>query len=200
MNALVTGGTGFIGSHLVDSLILEDNIVTVIDNLSTGTLENLKHHENNDRLTFSNIDLNDEKRVDDIMRKQDIVFHLAAHANIRVSLRDHKVDLENNVKATINVLEAMNRNGVEDLVFASTSAIYGEATVRPTPENYAPTQTSLYGASKLACEAYMEAYTQFSPINIWSFRFANVIGERCRRGVIWDFVHKLWKNPKSLKF
>jgi len=114
-------------------------------------------------------------------------------------MEDHTVDLQNNLIGTINILDTMIMNGVNDLIFASTSALYGGASVKPTPESYAPLQTSLYGASKLACEAYAEAYTQFSPINFWAFRFSNVIGERCRRGVIWDFVHKLMSNPKELE-
>jgi UDP-glucose 4-epimerase len=124
---------------------------------------------------------------------------MAAHANIRESLVDHRSDLENNPIGTLNILEAMCKNNVGDMVFASTSAVYGEAMVRPTPEDYFPIQTSLYGASKLACEAYAEAYTEFAPLRFWAFRFANVIGERCRRGVIWDFVHKLLKNPAELE-
>jgi UDP-glucose 4-epimerase len=93
----------------------------------------------------------------------------------------------------------MTKNNIKDLVFASTSAIYGEASLIPTPENYFPVQTSLYGASKLACEAYVEAFTQFAPLKFWAFRFANVIGERCRRGVVWDFVHKLLSNSSELE-
>jgi UDP-glucose 4-epimerase len=93
----------------------------------------------------------------------------------------------------------MIKDDVRDLVFASTSALYGEGVVRPTPENYSSHQTSLYGASKLSCEAYAEAYTEFAPLRFWSFRFANIIGERCRRGVIWDFVHKLLDNPSELE-
>jgi UDP-glucose 4-epimerase len=93
----------------------------------------------------------------------------------------------------------MVKHKVNDMVFASSSAVYGEATVVPTPEDYMPVQTSLYGASKLACESWAQAFCQFSPIKIWSFRFANVVGERCRRGVIWDFVQKLRRNPKELE-
>jgi len=130
---------------------------------------------------------------------KDVVFHLAAHANIRTSAINHLVDLENNLLATVNILEAMVRFGVNDLVFASTSAVYGEADIRPTPESFHPSQTSLYGASKMACEAFAEAYTEFSEIRFWAFRFSNIIGERCRRGVIWDFVNKLAHNPKSLE-
>jgi len=199
MKAIVTGGAGFIGSHLVDRLLSERYSVTVVDNLSCGFLENLEHHKSDPRLTVHNVDIKDAKKLERILAGHDVVFHLAAHANIRESLVNHKADLENNVIGTLNILEAMCKNNISDLVFASTSAIYGEATVIPTPEEYSPFQTSLYGASKLACEAYAEAFTKFAPIKFWAFRFANVVGERCRRGVVWDFVHKLLKNPFELE-
>ena len=199
MKAIVTGGAGFIGSQLVDRLLSERYSVTVVDNLSCGYLENLEHHSGNSRLEVHTVDIRDEEKLNRIFAGHDVVFHMAAHANIKESLVDHKADLENNLIGTLNVLEAMCKNEIQDLVFASTSAVYGEATVTPTPEEYSPVQTSLYGASKLACEAYAQAFTKFAPIKLWAFRFANVIGERCRRGVIWDFVHKLLKNPMELE-
>jgi len=199
LKAIVTGGAGFIGSHLVDRLVSEGYSVTVLDNMSCGFLENLERHRNDEGVAVLDVDLRDAKRLEQVFRGHDVVFHMAAHADIRRSLEDHRADLENNVVGTLNVLEAMYKNGVQDLVFASTSALYGEAQVMPTPEDYYPVQTSLYGASKLACEAYAEAYTEFSPIKFWSFRFSNVVGERCRRGVTWDFVHKLRRNPGELE-
>jgi len=199
VKAIVTGGAGFIGSHLVDRLLEEGYSVTVLDNISCGCLENLSHHSGNPRLTVKTVDIRDAGKLARIFAGNDVVFHMAAHANIRESLADHRADLENNLIGTLNVLEAMHKNNILDLVFASTSAVYGEATIRPTTEDYAPVQTSLYGASKLACEAYIEAYTEFAPMRFWSYRFANVVGERCRRGVIWDFVHKLLKNPSQLE-
>jgi UDP-glucose 4-epimerase len=199
MKAIVTGGAGFIGSHLVDRLLNDCYEVTVIDNMSCGTMENLKQHKNNPKLTVYQKDIKDAEALNEIFAGHDVVFHLAAHANIRNSLVNHKADLENNLVGTVNILEAMVKNKITDFVFASTSAIYGAATIMPTPENYMPIQTSLYGASKLACEGYAEAFTGFSPIKMWAYRFANVIGERCRRGVIWDFVHKIAKNPNELE-
>lgn len=197
MKYVVTGGAGFIGSHLVDRLLDDEHSVTVIDNLSCGKLENLSSYS---LVDFVNVDIKDSEQVDKVIsRGYDAVFHLAAHANIRKSLEDHRVDLDNNVIGTLNILEAMRKNHVKDLVFASSSAVYGEATVRPTPESYYPTQTSLYGASKLACEAFAEAYTEFSSIRVWAFRFANVVGERCSRGVVGDFVRKLLKKPTELE-
>jgi len=199
MKAIVTGGAGFIGSHLVDRLLRDCYEVTVVDNMSCGCMENLKHHSGNPQLVVHKVDIRDAATLEKLFAKHDAVFHMAAHADIRESLTIHRCDLDNNVIGTLNILEAMARNGIQDLVFASTSALYGEAAVRPTPEDYSPTQTSLYGASKLACEAYAEAYTEFAQIKFWSFRFANVVGERCRRGVIWDFVHKLLANPEELE-
>lgn len=199
MKAIVTGGAGFIGSHLVDRLLHDGYSVTVIDNMSCGRMDNLKQHSDNPRLTVHGIDIRDGPRLAELFEKHDVAFHMAAHANIRESLVDHKSDLENNLVGTLNVLEAMVKNGIQDLVFASSSAVYGEAVAKPTPEDYSPVQTSLYGASKLACEAYAQAYTDFARIKLWSFRFANVVGERCRRGVVWDFVNKLLKNPRDLE-
>jgi UDP-glucose 4-epimerase len=199
MKAVVTGGAGFIGSHLVDRLLADGYSVTVVDNMSCGTMGNLKQNLDNDRLKVHEVDIREADKLNHIFVGHDVVFHLAAQANIRQSLVDHKSDLNHNLVGTLNILEAMTKNNIKDLVFASTSAIYGEASLIPTPENYFPVQTSLYGASKLACEAYVEAFTQFAPLKFWAFRFANVIGERCRRGVVWDFVHKLLNNSSELE-
>ena len=199
MKAIVTGGAGFIGSHLVDRLIADGYEVSVIDNFTCGSMSNLKHHQGNPNLKVYPTDIRDGDALNRIFEDHDVVFHLAAHANIRVSLADHKADLDNNLVGTINILEAMAKNDVPDLVFASTSAIYGQATLLPTPESYMPTQTSLYGASKLACESYAQAFTEFAPIKFWAYRFSNVIGERCRRGVVWDFINKLSKTPTELE-
>jgi len=199
MKGIVTGGAGFIGSHLVDRLLADGWHVKVIDNMSCGHRSNLRQHEDNPKLKIYECDIRDANATRKLVTRCDTVFHLAAHANIRLSLQDRKADFENNLVGTINVLEAMIVNDIREIVFASTSAVYGEAKVRPTPEAYAPVQTSLYGASKLACEAYAEAYTQLAPIKFWAFRFANVVGERCRRGVIWDFIQKLRDNPKELE-
>ena len=197
--ALVTGGAGFIGSHVVDRLLEEGYEVTAVDNLSEGHLENIAHLKNDKRFRFVKLDLKDRGATMKAVKGNDVVFHMAAQANIRKSVIDHKADLENNLMAMINILDGMVQHKVGDLVFSSTSAIYGEAPVTPTPEDYLSHQTSLYGASKLASEAWAESFVQFAPIKVWSFRFANVVGERCRRGVIWDFVHKLQRNPKELE-
>jgi len=200
MSVLVTGGAGFIGSHLVDRLLEDGYDVVAVDNLSEGRLDNLKHLEGNPHLRFVRADIRDKRVVEELMEDGlEAVFHMAAHANIRTSQVDHYVDLEQNVIPTIHILEAMLKHRVPHFVFASTSAVYGEAKLKPTPEEYSPIQTSLYGASKLSCEAFAQAFTQLGDISVWSFRFSNVVGERARHGVIWDFVHKLKANPNTLE-
>ncbi len=197
--ALVTGGLGFIGSHLVDRLLEDDWKVTVLDNLLTGSRSNLAHQKVSPFLKVVKGDIRDLETVKTCSRECDAVFHLAAHALMRVSLSDHRADLEHNIVGTLNVLDSMVANNVPDFVFASTSALYGEAEVTPTPETYSGIQTSLYGAAKLAGEGYASAFAEFSPIKVWAFRFGTVLGERCRRGAIWDFTHKLLESPSKLE-
>ncbi len=199
MKALVTGGLGFIGSHLVDRLLLDGWSVTVLDNLLTGRAQNLGHQEANSNLITVDGDIRDFPVLSKLVSGCDAVFHLAAHALMRASLSDRRVDLDYNLIGTLNVLEAMLEHKVPDFIFASTSALYGEASVTPTPEEYLGTQTSLYGAAKLGGEAFAEAYTQLSEMKMWAFRFGTVLGERCRRGAIWDFVAKLHDNPTELE-
>ena len=197
--ALVTGGLGFIGSHLVDRLLADGWRVVVLDSLLTGRRSNLAHHKGDASLRIVAGDIRDLETVSKCSRGCDAVFHLAAHALMRVSLRDHRADLDHNIVGTLNVLESMVANNVQDFVFASTSALYGEAAVTPTPETYSGIQTSLYGAAKLAGEGYASAFAEFSPIKVWAYRFGTVLGERCRRGAIWDFTHKLLDDPSKLE-
>ncbi len=197
--AVVTGGLGFIGSHLVDRLLEDDWDVTVLDNLLTGRASNLARQKGNRNLKVLEGDVRKKETVARATRGVDAVFHFAAHALMRVSLTDHRADLEHNIVGTLNVLDSMVSNNVPDFIFASTSALYGEAEVTPTPENYSGIQTSLYGAAKLAGEGYASAFAEFSPIKVWAFRFGTVLGERCRRGAVWDFVHKLRDDPTRLE-
>jgi UDP-glucose 4-epimerase len=189
--ALVTGGQGFIGSHLVDRLLADDWNVTVLDNLLTGRPSNLQQHRRDKRLEVVEGDIRHPETVARVSKNCDAVFHFAAHALMRVSADDPTADLDYNLAGTMNVLRSAADNGVPDFVFASTSALYGEAEVTPTPEDYS--------ASKLAGEGFASVFVQFRPMKFWAFRFGTVLGERCRRGAIWDFEHKLLENPRELE-
>ena len=197
--ALVTGGLGFIGSHLVDRLLLDDWNVVVLDNLLTGRRSNLRQHRGDRRLRVVEGDIRHPKTLANVTKNCDAVFHFAAHALMRVSAENPSADLDYNLMGTMKVLRSAADNGVPNFVFASTSALYGEAEVTPTPEDYSGIQTSFYGASKLAGEAFGSVFVQFRPMKFWAFRFGTVLGERCRRGAIWDFEHKLLKNPSELE-
>ena len=197
--AFVTGGAGFIGSHIVDRLAQIAANVTIYDNFSTGQEQFISHHLGNPKVRVVRADVLDGERLKDEMAKCDIVFHFQANADVRGGIQRTRVDLEQNTIATWNVLEAVRINEIKHIVFASSATVYGEPDVFPTPESYAPLQTSLYGASKLACEAMIQAYSEYFGITCYIFRFVSWIGERYSHGVIFDFVKKLRNNTQSLE-
>lgn len=196
---IVTGGAGFIGSHIVDRLLEGWHDVVCVDNLSTGRRGNLTHNMGKKNFEMVKNDLGNARSLARIFRGADTVFHFAANADIRHGLEDTRRDLESNTIITHNVLEGMRLGGVKKIVFASSSAVYGEPGLFPTPEDYPLIPTSLYGASKLACEALISAYCHSFAFQAWVFRLAGVIGERHSHGVIRDFVDKLRWNPKKLE-
>ena len=199
MFAVVTGGAGFIGSHLVDALVARGDKVLVIDMLLLGSTETIARHLDSGNVRLEKIDLLTDG-WQDAMKGADRVYHLAADPDVRQSAMTPDPTIRNNIVATYRVLEAMRTHGIPELVFTSTSTIYGEATVIPTPEDYTPLEPiSVYGASKLACEALISAYCHSFQMRSWVFRFANIIGERSGHGVITDFIHKLRQNPKELE-
>jgi UDP-glucose 4-epimerase len=199
MKSVVTGGAGFIGSHLVDTLIAGGDEVTVIDNLTTGEYGNIRDHIKSGSVIFVKKDLLGDGWQDSL-RGVSRVYHLAADPDVRASAGSPERVYQENVTATIRVLEAMRLNRVGDLVFTSTSTVYGEAAVIPTPEGYTPMEPiSVYGGTKLACEAMISSYAHTYGMRTWVFRFANIIGVRSNHGVIWDFIHKLRRNPLELE-
>ncbi len=193
--ALVTGGAGFIGSNLVDELLAQGVHVVVYDNFSTGRQEFLGQHPG---LTIIRGDVLDLPSLSKATEGCDFIFHFQANADVRGGMHNRRVDLEQNTLATWNALEAAREQGVKGFVFASSAAIYGEPTVFPTPEHHAPLQTSLYGASKIACEAMIQAYCEYHAMRSFSYRFASWIGERYTHGIIFDVMKKLKRDPRRL--
>jgi UDP-glucose 4-epimerase len=196
---VVTGGAGFIGSHLVDRLIREGNKVIVLDNLSTGRREFIQQHFNDPNFKFHNVDLL-AGRFSKYFKDVEEVWHLAANPDVRAALKDTRIDVEQNFLATYNVLEAIKKMKVKRIIFTSSSTVYGEAKQVPTPEGYSPlTPISLYGATKLACEALISAYSHTFDMEAVIFRLANIVGSRSTHGVVWDFIDKLRRNPDELE-
>jgi UDP-glucose 4-epimerase len=197
--AFVTGAAGFIGSTLVDRLLAEGVEVIGYDNFSTGMREFLADAQSHPGFTLVEADILDTERLAMAMKGCDVVFHLAANADVRFGLQHPRKDLEQGTIATFNVLEAMRANGVKDIAFSSTGSIYGEAKVIPTPEDAPfPVQTSLYGASKLAAEGLIAAYCEGFGMRSWIFRFVSIVGERYTHGHVFDFYKKLLADPEKL--
>mgnify|MGYP005856044415 CR=1 FL=1 len=200
MKIFVTGGAGFIGSHLTEKLVNENHEVAAFDNLTSGKLEFLEHLNSRKNFRFIKGDLTNLETVKAALRGYEFVYHLAANPDIRKGSVETDLDLRLGTIATYNVLEAMRLNGVKKIAFSSSSVVYGEATVIPTPEEYGPMfPTSLYAASKLASEGLITAYCHTFDFQCWLFRFANIIGPNATHGVIYDFIHKLNKNPRELE-
>ncbi len=198
--SLVTGGAGFIGSHLVDRLLASGTEVVVCDNLSTGRLENLAQHMGKSNFKFIKLDLLDNNNLEKAMSGCDTVFHIAAHADVSSGAGDARIDLENGTLATFNVVEAMRLNNIKAIVYASSASVYGDTSCTPVSENHGPLlPVSLYGASKLAAEALISGYCHTFGMRGWIFRFANIVGSRRRQGVVYDFVHRLRQDPSHLK-
>ena len=201
MRALVTGGAGFIGSHLIDRLVSRGDHVVVLDNLSSGQLSFLDHHQSTGHIKVIKGDVCNFEDVHAAMKEDiDCVFHLAANPDIRLGTQITDTDLKQGTIATYNVVEAMRRCDVKKFAFASSSVVYGEGAPLPTPEHYGPCMPiSLYGASKQAGEGLISSWVGTFGLQAWIFRFANIIGARGTHGVIFDFIHKLRKDPTRLE-
>ncbi|MDS1032607.1 GDP-mannose 4,6-dehydratase [Porphyromonadaceae sp. NP-X] len=201
MKVLVTGGAGFIGSHLCDTLIQANHEVVVVDNLILGKMENINHLRELPNFHFCKEDLLNFESLKQIFNEFafDMVFHMAANSDIQKGSADPEIDFNLTFKTTFNVLQCMKEFSVKKLFFASTSAIYGETSDWLT-EDYGPLRpVSNYGAGKLASEAFISAFSAAYDIQTWITRFPNVVGERFTHGVIYDFIHKLKSNPNELE-
>jgi UDP-glucose 4-epimerase len=199
MKYLITGGAGFIGSHLVERLV-ENHEIIVIDNLSEGKKENLASHFEKDNFKFIQADLKDGGDYADALDGVDTVFHLAAHRDVRRGVERPDIDIDSGIMATFNLLEAMRKKDVRKIVFSSSQVVYGDPTEFPVSESYGPLlPISIYAASKLSCESLVMSYSHTFKMQSWIFRFANIVGPRGTHGVIPDFIEKLKKDNARLE-
>ena len=201
MKILVTGGAGFIGSHLDDALIARGHYITVVDNLILGRKENIAHLMDNPNFKFVEADILDAETMHKVFAegKFEMVYHLAANSDIQKGGKDPMVDYQLTFNTTFQILQLLKEFEIKKFFFASTSAIFGE-TYDVLSEDYGPLKpVSNYGAGKLASEAFISAFSSTYGIQTWITRFPNVVGERFTHGVIYDFIKKLRNNPKELE-
>lgn len=198
----VTGGAGFIGSHLTDELLSQGNKVVILDNLSLGRRENLNEALKNSNCTFVEGDILDDTLLNELFKKNqfDMVFHLAANSEVALGFADPGIDLNSTFMTTFKLLMAMKLYGAKKIMFASTSAIYGQTGGVEVTEMYGPLfPASHYGAGKLSSEAFIASFVENYGFQAWIIRFPNVCGERTTHGVLHDFIKKLKNNPKELE-
>ena len=195
---LVTGGAGFIGSNLVNELLkLEIYKVYVFDNLSTGRLANIPI--NHPRLKFYQLNLLSDLKDWPVLNNLEYIYHFSANADVRGGVKDRNIDLEQNVLVTKSVCDYAKKHNCKHVIFASSATVYGEPETYPTEETAPLIQTSIYGASKLSGEAFIQAYSEYSDFQSTIFRFVSWIGYGYSHGVIYDFYKKLKNNPKELE-
>lgn len=200
MRCFVTGAAGFIGSNLVDRLLSAGHSVVGYDNFATGQHQFIEGALKSPNFKLVEADLLDKDALGASITGSDIVFHLAANADVRFGLDHPFKDIEQNIIATYNVLEAMRANNVTRIAFSSTGSVYGEAAVIPTPENAPfPVQTSLYGNSKVAAEGLISSYCEGYGFQAFIFRFVSILGERYTHGHVFDFYQKLLADPAQLQ-
>ena len=202
MKALVAGGAGFIGSHLIDALLAEGNQVVCVDNFFIGTRKNIEHLKGNPNFTFYEQDLTEMEKVLEIFQREnvDYVFHLAANSDIQASAQNPMIEYKNPYSTTFILLECMRLCGVKKLFFASTSAVYGEQMgVQVSEDSVGLKPISYYGGAKLGSEGIISSFAYMNDLSVLIFRFPNVIGPRLTHGVIFDFVKRLKKDPSHLQ-
>jgi len=197
---VVTGGAGFIGSHLVDKLISNGVNVKVIDNLSNGKLSNLSKCQDKENFCIMKKDLKNLNDKYSIFNDVKTVFHLAANPEVRNGFEHPEISFNENIRCTYNLLENIRKSDVQNIIFTSTSTVYGEPDIVPTSEDYGPLlPISQYGSSKLSCEAMISSYCYTYGIKGIIFRLANVVGKRSTHGVTFDFITKLRRDNKKLE-
>lgn len=201
MNIFIAGGAGFIGSHLCDALIKKGNKIIVADKLIMGR-QNIEHLLNNPNFKFYELELAEQRNVDAIFEenKIDAVYHMAANSDIQKGGKEPSIDFNDTLLTTKAILEAMRKNNVKNMFFASTSAVYGEMPdIKLSETTGGIKPVSYYGGAKLASEALISSYVSMCDMNVIIFRFPNVIGPRLTHGAVFDFIRKLRKTPHSLE-
>jgi UDP-glucose 4-epimerase len=200
MKILVTGGAGFIGSHVTDALVKKNHKVFVVDNLSTGFRKNV-----NPKAKFQKIDLTDHKKVETILKKErpEVIFHLAAQIDVRKSVADPVFDADSNILASINLINLASQYKVKKIIFSSTGgAIYGDTDKRPTDEKEPEWPLSPYGIAKLSVDKFLYYYREIHGLNSVSLRYGNVYGPRQNphgeAGVVAIFLNKMLKNEQPV--
>ena len=196
----ITGGAGFIGSHLAETLLKRGCTVTVYDNLATGKKNWLKKCMTDPKFKFIEADLLQLDNLESSIEDQDVVWHFGANTNMVIGRRNPEIDLTNGVIATYNVLNAMRKAKITELLFPSSGAIYGDILRPPASEDYGPLMpVSTYGAAKLSAEGWITCFSNLYAIRAWIFRFGNVLGERMGHGIIFDLLAKLRMNSEELE-
>ncbi len=200
MSTVVTGGAGFIGSHLAEALSIRGHSVFCLDNLSTGSRSNLSQCLSGHHVKLFEGDCRNHHDMKELLKSAEVVFHFAACPEVRLELADPNRCYEQNLEATYALLQKIKKSTVETIVFSSSSTVYGDATIAPTPETYGPLKPiSVYGATKLACEALISSYCYSFKKKGIIVRLANIVGPRATRGVTLDFIKKLQTNPHELE-
>lgn len=196
----ITGGAGFIGSHLAETLLEQGESVVVYDNLSTERKDSLRSCVGNAKFSLVAGDLADAGKLQEQMKGQDVVWHLGANTNMVVGIKNPEVDFKNGIVATFNVLNSMKNTGVKEILFASSGSVFGDIKRPPATEDYGPLlPVSAYGAAKLAAEGWISSYSHLYGIRSWIFRLGNVLGERMTHGIIYDLLAKLRTNTNELE-
>jgi UDP-glucose 4-epimerase len=197
---LVTGAAGFIGSSQVDFLLNKGLTVVGVDNLSTGNLNNLQSALENPNFNFVQLDLVQDQIPNEVLKGVDTVYHFSANADIRFGIQNPTRDFEQNTLCTQKLLETMRVNGIARIIFSSTGSVYGEQRIFPTVEDAPfPIQTSLYAASKVACESLIQAYSETFGMQVFIFRFVSILGPRYSHGHVIDFYRQLTTNKNFLE-
>lgn len=197
--AVVTGGAGFIGSHLVDELLNRNFQVWVYDDFSSGSRRNLECHHDSPHLELVSGSLLDESTLHQVVQGKDVVFHCAANSDIAKGIADTTLDYQSGLRGTLNLLETLRTSGTNNLVFLSSSAVYGLIDSAASESSGPLLPVSIFGASKVAAEAFIGSYSRLFGLRSLIFRLGNVVGSRMGRGVISDFLSKLSENSSSLK-